>query len=60
MKKEEGKNRNKSQKSYKLRPSFILRKNIEEHKHGKFKTQKHLSIIFKKIKNNFRSTSTQN
>ena len=42
MKKEEGKNRNKNQKSYKLRFSFILRKNKQEQKPRKFKTQKHL------------------
>ena len=48
--KKKSKKLNKIQKSYKLRPSFILRKNREEHKHRKFKTQKHLSIIFKKNK----------
>ena len=42
MKKEEVKNRNKNQKSYKLRSSFILRKNRQEQKPKKFKTQKHL------------------
>ena len=45
MKKKKGKNRNKNQKSYKLRSSFILRKNKEEHKPRKFKTQKHLGGI---------------
>lgn len=42
MKKEEGKSRNKNQKSYKLRSSFILSKNRQEQKPRKFKTQKHL------------------
>ena len=41
MKKKRVKNRNKNQKSYKLRPSFILRKNRQEQKLRKFKTQKH-------------------
>ena len=30
---------------YKLRSSFILRKNRQEHRPKKFKTQKHLSVI---------------
>ena len=42
MKKRKGKNGNKNQKSYKLRSSFILRKNRQEQKPRKFKTQKHL------------------
>ena len=42
MEKKKGKNRNKIQISYKLRSNFILRKNSQEQKPRKFKTQKHV------------------